>query len=660
MPGPHHRVVALLSAVFLLGGAAQAKTLQISSPEQHVTLEFQLSDDGQPRYRVLRDGREVIAPSTLGLLLQDAPRSRSWMLRGNRESAHDSRYTVPAGKTATARDHYRQLDVALADAGGARLDLVFRAYDDGVAFRYVLPDAGQVRIRDELTGFAFPRDYPCWALNLGRYDTSHEGEFDPIAASRLRSHNRLELPLVCQADAGGTTLAIAEADLRDYAGLYLAGPDSGELGVVAKLSPRLDEPTLAVKADAGAGDFTTPWRVVMLGDSPVALIGSNLIDNLNPPSTLADTAWIRPGKSAWDWWSGWRAADAAKAGATTSDASLHAYIDHAHALGLEYMLIDDGWYHGSTGDGQYHTDADIMRPIDGVDLPAIVAYARERDVGLWLWAHWRALDAHMDEALAWYAQLGIKGIKVDFMDRADQQMVDFYHRLLARAAAHHLLVDLHGAYHPTGLSRTWPNLLTQEGVLGAEYNKWSYRATASHNLTLPFTRMLLGPMDYTPGGFRNVATAQFKPRNDAPLVMTTRAQQLAMYVVYESPFAVVADSPQAYAGAEGVQFLRDVPASWDETRPLDGAIGEHVAIARRHGRDWYLGAMTNEQARTLRLPLDFLGPGRWRATLYLDGAGPDRVQVQTREVDARSAPLQLQLAASGGAAVRFEPLGGKR
>ncbi|PTN54866.1 alpha-glucosidase [Stenotrophomonas panacihumi] len=656
MSGSHRLALAWLPVVFACTFACQAKTLRISSPEQHATLEFSLSDGGQASYRVLYDGREIIAPSALGWLERDAPKSRQWVLQGSKESAHDSTYVLPAGKTRVARDRYRELRVALADQNGARMDLVFRSYDEGIAFRYVLPKATQVRIRDELTGFAFAGDYPCWSLNLGHFGTSHEGEFDAIPASRLRSHNRIELPLVCQADAKGTTLAIAEADLRDYAGLYLAGPDSGALGVVAKLSPRLDDPSLAVSLDAGGRDVATPWRVVMLGAQPGALISSTLIENLNPPGTIADTSWIRPGKSAWDWWSGWRAPDAIAAGATTSTASLKRYIDHAQSMGLEYMLVDDGWYHGSTGDGQYHADANILQPVAGLDLPAMVQYARERDVGLWLWTHWRALDAHMDEALAWYEQLGIKGIKVDFMDRDDQQMVDFYHRLLARAAAHHLLVDLHGAYHPTGLSRTYPNLLTQEGVLGAEYNKWSTRATAGHNLTLPFTRMLLGPMDYTPGGFRNVTPAQFKPRNDLPLVMTTRAQQLAMYVVYESPFAVVADSPDAYAGAEGVQFLRDVPARWDETRVPGGAIGEHILVARRHGRDWYVGAMTNEQSRTLQLPLDFLGPGRWRATLYLDGAAPDRVDVQTREVDARSAPLALTLAGSGGAAVRFEPL----
>lgn len=407
-------------------------------------------------------------------------------------------------------------------------------------------------------------------------------------------------------------------------------------------------------ADAQGRDFATPWRVVMLGDAPGRLIESTLIENLNPPSAIADTGWVRPGKAAWDWWSGSRAPDVADAGMNT--ATIRRYIDHAQQLSLQYMLIDDGWYRGSTGNGQYHADADILRAVPALNLPQLVAYAAERGVGLWLWVHWRALDAHMEAALAWYQRLGIKGIKVDFMDRDDQQMVAFYHRLLEATARHRLLVDLHGAYHPTGLVRTWPHYLTQEGVLGAENNKWSTRITATHNLTLPFTRMLLGPMDYTPGGFGNVAPAQFEPRYLAPEVMTTRAQQLAMYVVYDSPFAVVADSPDRYAGVPAAQFLREVPASWDETRVLSGAIGEQIAVARRSGGDWFVGAMTNEQARTLTLPLAFLGPGRWQATVYADGDSPTDVRIDTRTLEAGARTLRLALVANGGAALRLTPL----
>lgn len=644
---------ALPAAALLLSLSvipAVAQPLRVQSPTARTQVEFTLSEGGIPTYRVLYRNKVVLDDAPLGLDLgRNNTLGQGMTVQGSSKEDHDSRVTLTVGKTRQARDHYRQLRVQLVDAAQHRLEIELRAYDDGVALRYVLPKAGKLEIRNELTSFAFPRDYPCWTLNLGRFGTSHEGEYDAIAASKLRPHNLLELPLVCQTDAQGTTLAIGEANLRDYAGLYLTGRADGGLGVSAKLSPRLDQPALAVSIDAQGRDFATPWRVIMLGDTPASLIDSNLVTLLNPPPAF-DASWVRPGKSAWDWWSGSLASGVAQPGMNT--ATIQRYIDHAHQLKLEYMLIDDGWYHGSTGDGQYNSDADIRRPVEQLDLPGLVTYGRQRGVGLWLWAHWRALDAHMDEALAWYQQLGIKGIKVDFMDRDDQQMVDFYHRLLAKAAEHKLLVDLHGAYHPTGLTRTYPNYLTQEGVLGAEYNKWTTRITATHNLTLPFTRMLLGPMDYTPGGFRNVRPAAFRPQHIAPQVMTTRAQQLAMYVVYESPFAVVSDSPEQYENVPAAQFLRDVPASWDETRAIEGAIGEHIVLARRSGKDWYVGAMTNEQARTLQVPLTFLDKGTWTATIYADGAAPTEVNIETRKL-TRNDSLQLQLAASGGAAIRL-------
>ncbi|GAE50562.1 alpha-glucosidase [Xanthomonas arboricola pv. pruni str. MAFF 311562] len=421
---------ALLCSIAL---PAVAQRLQVQSPDARTQVEFSLRAGGVPTYRVLYRNKVVLDDAPLGLDLgRSDTLGKAMTLQGSTTETHDSRFALPVGKTRQARDHYRQLRVQLSDPKQRRLTVELRAYDDGVALRYVLPDAGEVRIRNELTGFAFPGDYACWSLNLGRFGTSHEGEYDAIAASRLRPHNLLELPLVCQTDASGTTLAIAEANLRDYAGLYLTGREDGSLGVSAKLSPRLDDPTLAVSFDAKGRDFATPWRVIMLGDSPASLIESNLISALNPPPAF-DASWVRAGKSAWDWWSGSLASGVAQPGMNT--ATIQRYIDHAQQLKLQYMLIDDGWYFGSTGDGQYNVDADIRRPVEQLDLPGLVAYARQRDVGLWLWAHWRALDAHMDEALAWYQQLGIKGIKVDFMDRDDQQMVDFYHRLLAKRRA---------------------------------------------------------------------------------------------------------------------------------------------------------------------------------------------------------------------------------
>jgi alpha-glucosidase len=265
------------------------------------------------------------------------------------------------------------------------------------------------------------------------------------------------------------------------------------------------------------------------------------------------------------------------------------------------------------------------------------------------------MDAQMDEALALYEKWGLKGIKVDFMDRDDQQMVDYYHRLLTKAGEHHLMVDLHGAEHPTGLVRTYPHYLTQEGVLGAEYNKWSRRITATHNVTLPYTRMLLGPMDYTPGGFRNVSPATFNPRNDLPFVQTTRGQALAMYVVYDSPLGLVSDSPDTYRGSPaGLDFVSATPTTWDETRFIAGEVGQSIVLARRKGADWWIGAMSNEAGRTVTVPLSFLGAGTFAADIRQDGAAPTDLVASKQTVKAGDV-LTLKLAPSGGAAVRLTP-----
>jgi alpha-glucosidase len=273
-------------------------------------------------------------------------------------------------------------------------------------------------------------------------------------------------------------------------------------------------------------------------------------------------------------------------------------------------------------------------------------------VRLWLWVQWALLDRQMDAALAQYEKWGIAGIKVDFMDRNDQQMIDYYHRLMRKAADHKLLVDMHGAYPPAGLNRTYPNYLTQEGIMGAEYNKWSRRVTATHNVSLAFTRMLLGPMDYTPGGFRNATPEKFAVVNSPPQVQTTRGHGLGMFVVFESPFQMVADSPDAYENAAGFDFVKAVPTVWDETRFLAGDIDDYVAVARRKGNEWYIGAMGNERPHEISLPLEFLGDGKFKAKIYEDGAAPTELNVSAREVTKADA-LTLKLAPSGGAAVRL-------
>lgn len=656
----------LLALLLLLAGAGAASgqsaagAYKLRSPGGRVEVAFALDREGAPTYSVSYGGRDVIVPSKLGLVFgEGGPLAGGMVVTASGRRAHDSWYDLVAGKASRARDRYRELSVSLRERGGARrrLQLVFRAYDDGAAFRYRLPAQEGVRefeIADERSEFRFGENHLSWGMRLRTFHSNYEKEFEPATLDAIRPGMKIGLPLVVKV-AGGPYAALAEADLEDYAGMYLHGLAGAKHALVSRLSPfggREEGPAVR-----GRAPHESPWRVIMLGDEPGRLVESTLLLNLNPPSVVRDPSWIRPGKAAWDWWSGQVAEGVPEPG--MNDATMKHYIDFAAEMGLEYMLVDAGWYtkKPSYGDGA-DTTADITKSIPEIDLPGLVRYARGRGVGIILWLHWVPARDQMERAFPFYEKLGVRGVKVDFMDRDDQEMVGFYHRILRKAAEHRLVVDLHGAYKPTGLVRTYPHYLTQEGVLGAEYNKWTERVTASHNVTLPFTRMLVGPMDYTPGGFRHVTRARFKPQERLPLVLTTRAHGLAMYVVYDSPLQMVSDHPGAYRGQPGAEFLRDVPASWDETRVPAGVIGEHILMVRRRGREWFVGAMTNERGRTLRLPLGFLGRGRYVLTEYADGPGaeqdPSRLAVSTRTVGAGDT-LTLRLAPSGGYAARLAP-----
>ncbi|HEX8485322.1 glycoside hydrolase family 97 protein [Sphingomonas sp.] len=656
----------LVSGLLLAWAApASADTIagSVTSPDGTTTAIVTGDAGGMPMYAIERHGEIVIAPSALGFEFDGAPQLSAMKIDAAAPAvAHDSSYAPVAGKSATARDHYNEMRVTMREAAGEgrRLELIVRAYDGGIAFRYHFPEQpaiGTLRIRFERTQFRFPADYACWGLNIGRYDTAHEGEFRPVHASQILAHTLYDTPLSCTTPSGKTSFVIAEADLRDYAGMYLAGRGEGGLGVETSLSPRRDQRGVAVIRSMGSGGIDTPWRVVMTADRAGDLIESDLIATLNPPTALADTSWIKPGKFAWDWWSGPYLPPPAKA--AVDDATIRRYIDFAASSKLAYMLIDEGWYWRAGGGGNPNPDADMLRQNADIDVKKLVAYAAQRGVGVMLWAHWSLIDRDLDATLAHVQALGVKGLKIDFMDRDDQQMVDFYHRLLTKAGERRLLIDLHGAYRPTGLIRTYPHYLTQEGVLGAEYNKWSSRITATHNVTLPYTRMVLGPMDYTPGGLRNRTPQTFERRGVQPQVQTTRGQALAMYVVYDSPLQAVADSPDVYAGTDALAFISDVPTTWDETRFIAGEIGQSIVLARRKGRDWYVGAMTNEAGRTIAVPLTFLGRGRFAATIRQDGSTPVETIRTTREGLAATDALTLTLAPSGGAVVKLSPAGGK-
>jgi len=618
--------------------AAQTATFTVSSPDHRN--EIAVSRDGAT-FSIRRDRQPAIATSPLGVELAGRPDWGRMTLSRRVDRVVDRNVRLVAGKSASARDYYRQSLLTFREVDGQRrsITLDIRAYNDGIAFRYVMAGASPVEVSGERTAFRIGDRDDCL---ISKTTGPHETKFLPARIGSLSTSVRYDVPVVCTAASGRVGYAIAQADLDGYTGSSLVR-DGDMLKV--DLSPVPGRAQPIVRTDRG---LQSAWRVVLLADRPGDLIASNLIGNLNP-APRGDFSWVRPGKAAWDWWSG------PLAGMAATMPNYRRFIDFAAQNRLPYYLIDAGWALGSGPCCDALPTTDITRAAPGVDMPALVRYARERGVKLVLWVHWKHLSQRMDEALDTYQRWGIAGVKVDFMERDDQEMVAFYRKLAAATARRHLLLDLHAAYPPDGLNRTFPNFITQEGVLGAEYNKLNGDVTASHNVSLAYTRMLLGPMDYTPGGMRSVPPSDFKVRDVAPLVKTTRGQALAMYVVYDSPLQMVADSPDAYVGADGFDFIRSVPTTWDETRFLTGETGRSIVLARRKGDTWYIGAMTDETARSIRVPLTFLPPGRYRATIWHDGDRPTAVTRSVRDV-GRASDLSLLLASSGGAAITLVPI----
>lgn len=630
---------------------------RLSSPNGLIEIAFMTigqggaaADAGQLHYQVSYRGKSLITRSALGLQLEGRPALGSAVrIVSAQRASHDETYTVVHGKSNPVRNRYNGLRLELAEAGPAGRQLVIeaRAYDDGVAFRYVVPKqpaAPLFALVAENTEFRLVTDSFAYALYLRGFRTSYEDDYTIEPVSGIEPDRLIGLPLLLEVP-GVAWVAITEAHLENYAGMYLRRDVRGSAtGFRVDLPPNPEQPNLKVFA---ATPHQSPWRVIMIADHPGRLIESNLIINLNPPNELADTSWIKPGKAAWDWWFG--RVQTPEGFTTGMDTRTFKHlVDFAADSGFDYVLVDEGW----------SDRVEILQPKSEVDIQEIIRYASSKGIGIWLWLHWTGVDKYFDQAFALYQKWGVRGVKIDFMDRDDQWMVNWYRKVVRKAAEHRLMVNFHGAYKPCGMRRTLPNLLTREGVLGLEYTKWSARVNPEHNLMLPFTRMLAGPMDYTPGGFDNVPKAEFRPRFHDPVVLGTRAHHLATFVVYESPLMVVCDHPSAYRGEPAFQFIRDVPTNWDETRVLDGQPGDYIVLARRRGREWYLGAMTDWTPRTLEIKLDFLEPGNYVATVYADGPdaadNPKSVTI-TRQVVSPQSAVKIVMAPGGGWTARIQP-----
>ncbi len=646
------RLLLFLLFVVLTGCARHhahppaGEVIHLHSPDGKLAVE--ISTRGPLTYSLNVDGKRILLPSHLGLQLQGGNSLRTNVIISKLLPTHIERvWENHFGKRREVWDQYTEVHLFLREQSqlGGDFELIFRAYNDGVAFRYELSNPGPFVLDREETEFAFAGDYPCFAGQQEKgFHGAQEWEFKPGHLSEIKPHSIVGLPLLVQTPAAW--VAITESDLRDWAGLWLCGasaPEKHGVSLQAKLAPRLDGKGL-VKA---VGPHASPWRVLMVGRQPGRLIESDLVLNLATPCELADTSWVKPGLMAWDhWWSG---------DVQMDTPTIKQYIQLAADMGWPYQLIDWQWY------GAFNqTNSDITHVNSAVDMDEVRRFAKEKGVRLWLWLYWTDADRGdaYKKAFALYEQWGIAGVKIDFMDRDDQDMVNWYEKMTRAAAEHHLMINFHGAFKPTGLNRTLPNQITREGVLGNEYNRWSTRVTPEHKLTLPFTRFLAGPADFTPGGFLNRQPSQFKPDSKAAEVQGTRAAELALFVAYDSPLGCVCDLPSHYYNQPGADFLKLAPTVWDDTRVLDGVVAQHLVIARHSGSRWFLAALTDRQPRKLSVKLDFLEKGRWKLRLWKDATDAN-VHAEHLDVEERvvtpSETLNLNLAPAGGAVAMFQP-----
>jgi alpha-glucosidase len=645
---------------------AQSNPITLSSPDQKIAIQFttvpskdSTATAGKLVYSVTFRGKAVLDQSALALELVGQPAlGEKVLIVDATPSKGSDDYSLLAGKVSNVHDEYNSVSLRTKEIDGLHrsLNIEARAYNDGIAFRYVIPEQDGIkefRLKQEDTEFRISTDATTWGLALPNYRSSYESEYVklPITAfsnqGGVSSSFLLGMPLLMHSP-GTAWMTLTEADLEGNSGMYVTNPSGNWAGhyFVSKLSPRLDDANLALTTTL---PHHSAWRVIIVADDPGRLMESNIVSDLNSPNRVRDTSWIHAGKASWNWWAGDIGPDG-KAAYTTK--TMEYYVDFAAQSGFPYMLLDAGWASGG----------DILKQRGNVDVPELVRYAADKHVKVWIWLYSTSVMEQMKDAFPLFEKWGVAGVKIDFINRDDQDGIKFYYDVASLAAEHHLMVDFHGASKPWGIERTYPNVLSYEAVLGAENSKVARRDSPVDRTVFPFTRMVAGPLDYTPGGFNNVTEDEFVGRDQSPMIMGTRAQQLALYVVFQTPFQMVSDSPQAYTNQPAFKFIKDVPTQWDGMRVINGEPGEFVTIARSHGNEWYLGSITNWTPRELHVPLSFLGSGGYRAEIYEDaadaGVHPKNVSIKKQTVH-KGEELTLQLAAGGGCAIRFIPVAGK-
>ena len=641
--------------------AQKTKSFEVKSPDGVVVVSISASATLQ--WSVKHNGQIILSPSAISMTLGDGT-----MLGVNANVSSSKTEKINAEFTAVNYTKSKVQDVCnqLTLTCKGDYGLIFRVYNDAVAYRFFTKKKTDIIINAEESNFNFPDDYKAfipiqWDYRGGEnFNSSFEALYHEIKLSQFPKDSLAFLPLLV--DVGqGKKVVVLEADLEEYPGMYanLNNTGKGLKGVFAPYPLEFKSggyanmniiPTKRAAYIAKVkGTRSFPWRVIAISKADKELLSNDIVQKLAAPSRVADISWIEPGQVSWDWWNNWNVSHVDfKAGINTE--TYKYYIDFAAAGKIKYIVIDDGW----------SDRLDLLKLSPAINLEEIIRYGKDRGVGVILWASWYAVINQMEKAFPLYSKMGVRGFKIDFIDRDDQIAVSSLYEIAKKGAEHKILVDYHGVFKPTGLQRTYPNVIGYEGVKGLENVKWANEDAPRYAVSIPFIRMLAGPMDYTPGAMRNSNKANFRPVNDNPMSQGTRCHQMAMYVVYDAPLQMLADNPTIYKREnECTDFITKVPTTFDETIPLDGKVAEYVVIARRKGTSWYVGAMSNWTAREIQLDFSFLPPGTYQAEIFKDGINADREATDYKKETLKVSSgdkVTIQLSTGGGWAARLEKL----
>lgn len=661
------KLIPLILAFFAAAATAGAMTLELKSPDGKLVI--QVETGAGVYYTLSHGGDRILYKSPIAMKMTDGTvfGGDESLSKINRRSVRQS-FETALYKKSEVKDEFNEMTLNFR-----KYMLVFRAYNDGMAYRFVSKMGKTFEVENEVADFNFAKDWNMWVAYVcqntqsleTQFFNSHENRYEYVPISQWNKERLAFLPLMVDGP-NGKKIVISESDLTDYPGMFLYN-EKGAKGLSARfpkvpskvrqgghnnLQILVDETEDYISRNKGKVAF--PWRIISLSEKDVQMADNDMVYRLSSPSAPdKDWSWILPGKVAWEWWNDWNIKDVTFKPGVNNDTYKY-YIDFACKYGIEYVILDEGW--------SVNGEADLFKVIPEIDLEELIDYAEKRSVGIILWAGYHAFDRDMEAVCRHYSEMGVKGFKIDFMDRADQYMVNFHKRAAETAARYNMLVDFHGTYKPTGLNRTYPNVINYEGVFGLENMKWCDPSVdqMEYDVTVPYIRMMAGPMDYTQGAMLNATKETYRPDNHEPMSQGTRCHQLGAYVIFESPLNMLCDSPSHYLQEkESTSFIAAIPTVWDQTVGLDGEVAEYIVMARRADNIWYLGAMTDWNARTVEVDLSFLPEGNYEMEIFRDGpdAHVDATDYVRETIKVtRDRKIQINMAPGGGYAARISQI----